>query len=123
MGPVTWHTHHADLTRSHVFLEDDGVAGLIDWGDAVAGDRHLELIQVYRDVLDCDADLFRAFLEGSAWPKGDDFPRRTLAYAIRRQALGLAQHLGMDVFEPVAEKLALEDVPTLDALAERLFDV
>jgi hypothetical protein len=53
----------------------------------------------------------------------DDFPRRALAQALRRQAFGLVQHLGMDVFEPIAAAFPLDDIATLDELALALFDV
>ena len=80
-------------------------------------------LQVYRDLLDCDGELLRAFLEGSGWPMRESFARQALGLALRRQAVGLTQHLTMDVFEPIAARIPLRDVPTLDALAERLFSV
>lgn len=114
---------HGDLTRSHAFVEDGRLAGLIDWGDAAVTDRHYELIQAHRDVFDCDRALLRIFLDACDWPIAGDFARRALAFALVRQAVGLAQHRTMDVFEPVAARLPLEEIPTLDALAERLFGV
>jgi hygromycin-B 7''-O-kinase len=112
---------HLDLAGQHVFVDDGHVTGLIDWGDALVTDRHAELIQIYRDTLDCGPDLFRTFLEATDWPVGPDFPRLALGHALRRQGLMLAQHPSGDVFMQIAEKLPLEDIATLDELALELF--
>lgn len=114
---------HGDLTLSHVFVDDGCLAGIIDWGDAMMTDRHYELIQVYRDVFACDRTLFRDFLEASDWPVGGDFPRQALGLALHRQAIGCVQHHSMDVFEPIAALLPLQDIATLDELAAELFAV
>lgn len=112
---------HLDLTATHVFREGDALTGLIDWGDAIPGDRHLELIQVFRDLAGCQQEAFAAFLDGYGWPRQDDFPHRALAAGLRRQAIGRAQHLSIDCFEPIAARYPLERIPTLEALAETLF--
>lgn len=112
---------HGDLTASHVFLLEGRFAGIIDWGDALAADRHMELIQPYRDLFACDKALFHAFLEASDWPVGPDFDRKTLGLALIRQAVGAAQHHTMDVFEPIAERYRLAEIATLDELAVELF--
>jgi hygromycin-B 7''-O-kinase len=114
---------HADLCANHVFVEHGRFAGIIDWADAMVSDRHLELIQVYRDMLGCDKALFRAFLQASGWPLGKDFARQALGLALHRQAVGLAQHHTMDVFEPIAALLPLQDIATLDELASELFAI
>jgi hygromycin-B 7''-O-kinase len=41
--------------------------------------------------------------------------------ALHRQAVGLAQHDTIDVFMPIAAKLPLREIPTLDDLATALF--
>lgn len=112
---------HSDLAGNHVFVEDGCLVGIIDWGDAIATDRHYEIIQPFRDMFDCDRALLRAFLEACEWPVGADFPRQALGHALRRQAIGLEQHLSMDVFEPIAAAYPLNDIATLDELAELLF--
>lgn len=112
---------HGDVTASHVFVEDGRLSGIIDWGDAMATDRHYEIIQVYRDMLDCDAALLRSFLDAADWPVRADFPQRTLGLALYRQAIGRAQHHSMDVFEPIAARFPLNDIATLDELATTLF--
>lgn len=123
LGPPDPLFVHADLCGMHAFVENGRLSGIIDWGDAIVADRHLELIQIYRDTLDCDKALFRVFLEACDWPVDEDFPRKALGHALHRQAVGLAQHHGMDVFEPIAARFPLRDIATLDDLAIELFAV
>jgi hypothetical protein len=114
---------HGDLVAAHAFVESGRLTGIIDWGDAIVADRHYELIQLYRDMFACDKALLRVFLEACDWPVGKDFPRQALGLALYRQAVGLAQHHTMDVFEPIAALLPLQDMGTLDDLATELFAV
>jgi hygromycin-B 7''-O-kinase len=53
-----------------VYVVDGRYRGIIDWGDMTVTDRHLELIQVYRDLFHCDKALFLVFLEAAEWPVG-----------------------------------------------------
>ncbi|MHC4938663.1 MAG: aminoglycoside phosphotransferase family protein [Planctomycetota bacterium] len=112
---------HGDLCGMHAFVEEGRLSGIIDWGDATSADRHYEIIQIFRDTFECDDELLRVFLDASDWPVTADFPRRALGQALLRQATGLEQHLGMDVFEPIAQKHPLDEIATLDELAETLF--
>ena len=112
---------HGDLCDQHVFVDNGRLSSIIDWGDAMVTDRHYELIQVYRSMFDCDKEQFQIFLDTSNWSIRKDFPRQVLCQALRRQAIGLAQHNGMDVFEPIAKMLPLHDIETLDQLATELF--
>lgn len=112
---------HGDLVSQHLFVAHGRLSAIIDWGDALLTDPHYELIQPHRGPFECDPALLRAFLEGSGWEPDPDFARRALAQALHRQALGLVQHRGMDVFEPVAARLPLGGLPDLDALAGALF--
>lgn len=115
---------NADIVANHVYIAGGRLSGIIDWGDALIADRHIELIQIYRDLFNCDRRLFRTFLEASEWPVSDHFPRKVLGYALYRQVLMKAQHQGGgDVFEPIAEQYPLDDFATLDELANTLFDV
>jgi hygromycin-B 7''-O-kinase len=114
---------HGDLVANHAFVVNGRLTGIIDWGDAMVTDRHYELIQLFRDMFDCDKALLRVFLEASDWPIGKDFPRQALSLALHRQAVGLAQHHTIDVFEPIAALLPLQDIGTLDDLATELFAV
>lgn len=52
-----------------------------------------------------------------------DFTHKALAYSLYRQATGFALHHTMDVFEPIAAALPLDDIATLDELAEALFSI
>ncbi len=121
LGPFDRVFTHGDITANHVFVAERRLAGIIDWGDALAADRHSELIQPYRDLFGCDKALLQTFLEASDWPVGRDFDRKTLGLALIRQAIGATQHRSMDVFEPIAERFPLQDIATLDELARELF--
>jgi hygromycin-B 7''-O-kinase len=114
---------HGDLVAAHVFVEDGRLTGIIDWGDAMVTDRHYEIIQLYRHTFGCDKALLRMFLDACDWPVGKDFPRKAMGLALHRQAVGLAQHHTMDVFEPIAALFLLQDIGTLDDLATELFAV
>jgi aminoglycoside phosphotransferase len=121
LGPLDPVFVHGDLCATHVFVGNGRITGIIDWGDAIVADRHYELIQIHRDTFGCDPDLLRVFLEAAHWPVGEHVARQALGHALYRQATGLTQHLAMDVFEPVAKALPLEDIATLDELATALF--
>ena len=124
LGPPDPVFINADIVANHVYIEQGRIVGIIDWGDALIADRHIELMQIYRDLFACDRNLFRVFLEASNWPITEDFPRKALAYGLHRQALMKAQHQGGgDVFEPIAERFPLDEIATLDELAGILFDV
>ncbi|MDX6593222.1 MAG: hygromycin-B 7-O-kinase [Gaiellales bacterium] len=123
LGPFDRVFVHGDLVANHAFVENGRLTGIIDWGDAMVTDRHYELIQLYRDMFDCDKALLQVFLDAYDWPDGGDFPRQALGHALRRQAVGLVQHHTIDVFEPIAALLPLDDIATLDDLATELFDV
>jgi len=114
---------HGDLMFRHVFVEDGRLSGIIDWGDALVADRHYELAQIQLNLFDGDKTLLRTFLDHSDWPVERDFARRALTQALRRQAIGLAQHRTMDVFHKLPRLLPLEEIETLDALADALFGV
>ena len=114
---------HGDLMFRHIFVDDGRLAGIIDWGDALAADRHYELAQVQLNLFDGDRGLLRTFLDHSDWPVEPDFARRALTQAFVRQAVGLAQHRTMDVFHKLPRLLPLEDIATLDELAAAVFGV
>lgn len=114
---------HGDLAGMHVFVEDCQLSGIIDWGDAMVTDRHYELIQIHRDMFNCDKDLLRDFLDASGWPVDKDFPQKAMGHALYRQAIMLTQHQSGDVFEPVAALFPLDEITTLDELATELFGV
>jgi len=114
---------HGDLVATHVFVDDGRLAGIIDWGDAMAADRHYEIIQVHRDLFDCNKTLLRVFLDASGWPVDETFAVRALGHGLLRQAIGIVQHGSMDVFKPIAARFALDDFATLEHLAVAVFSV
>ncbi|NQW19064.1 MAG: phosphotransferase [Chloroflexi bacterium] len=123
LGPFDNVFTHGDIVQAHVFVKNGRLTGIIDWGDAMVADRHYEVIQIYRDMFGCDKALLKVFLEASNWPVDDDFSRKALSLALHRQAVGLAQHHTMDVFEPIAAMFPLQDIGTLDELASELFAI
>ena len=113
---------HGDLTARHVFVESGRLAGIIDWGDAMLMDRHYEVAKLHLDLFDGDKDLLRTFLHGANWPVGPDFAQRSLAFALHRQAIGLVQHPdAMDVFHKLPAMASIDEIDSLDELAEALF--
>jgi aminoglycoside phosphotransferase (APT) family kinase protein len=105
---------HADLTADHAFVEGGRLAEIIDWGDAMVTDPHLELAALHLDMFRCDKAVLRAFLDAYGWPVGEDFPRHALCLALLHP---------FDVFDPVAHLLPLQDIRTLDELATEIFAV
>lgn len=112
---------HGDLMERHVFVANGAFAGIIDWGDAMAADRHYELAKLHLGLFDGDRKLLAAFLEAGGWPVDDTFAQRALAEAIRRQAVGLVQHPTMDVFHRLPAILGGREVTSLEELAAVLF--
>jgi len=123
LGPLDRVFVHGDLVANHAYVVNGRLAGIIDWGDSMATDRHYELGKLYFDTFRCDKALLRVFLDASDWPAGEDFPRKTLGLALHRQAVGLTQHHSFDVFHTLPTVLPLQDIGTLDELATELFAV
>ncbi len=123
LGPFDCVFVHGDLFSRHVFVHDGRLTGIIDWGDAIVTDRHYELAKLHLDTFDCDKELLQAFLASSDWPIGNDFPRQALGLALHRQAMGNIQHLGNDTFFKLPDLLPLQDIATLDELANELFAI
>lgn len=114
---------HSDLFVRHPFVQNGHLTGIIDWGDAMAADPHVELGKIHLDIFEGDKRLLRTFLDAYEWSIDDDFPRRCLAMALRRHAQILGQHGDGDVFYRVPELLAGRAVVSLDDLAFRLFGI
>ena len=123
LGPFDNVFVHGDLMHRHVFVEDDRLAGIIDWGDALATDRHYELAKLHLDLFSCDKALLKAFLKASNWPVDPDFARKAMGLSLHRQAHGLAQHRTMDVFFKLPVLFPLKSIATLDELATILFAI
>ena len=113
---------HGDIVAMHVLVEDGTLAGILDWGDAAVTDPHYELVQLFFSTFRCDKALLGTFLEAADWEPGPDFANRVLACALRRQAVGLTQHLSMDVFHALPEALPEGGASSFDALASSLFE-
>lgn len=113
---------HSDIFVRHPFIDRGGLSGIIDWGDAMAADPHVELGKLHLDVFEGDKRLLRSLLDAYDWPVDDQFPRRALAMALRRHTQIHGQHgEGGDMFYRLPELLEGRRVETLDELAEVLF--
>ncbi len=115
---------HSDIFTRHPYVEHGRLTGIIDWGDAMAADPHVELGKLHLDVFAGDKRLLRVFLHAYGWPADTGFSRKALAMALRRHTQILGQHgEGGDMFYRVPELIAGAKVETLDELAEALFGV
>lgn len=113
---------NGDMVDTHVFIENGHLTGIIDWGDATVTDRHYELGKLL-DTFDWDKRFLKIVLETSNWPIKKKFSKQSLGLALYRQAVGLTQHNSFDVFYKLPNLLPLEDIATLDDLADILFGV
>ena len=103
---------HADITADHVFVDRAGLAGLIDWGDAIIADPYYELVAVYFDAFRGRRPLLAGFLRGYGWDRADDFGRRALQGVLEFQ---------FDAISRISEMVDLTEVKDLGRLADRLF--
>jgi aminoglycoside phosphotransferase (APT) family kinase protein len=103
---------HADITADHVFVDQAGLAGLIDWGDAITADPYYELVAVYFDAFGGRRQLLAEFLRGYGWDRADDFGRRALQGVLEFQ---------FDAISRISEMVDLTKVKDLAQLADRLF--
>ena len=114
---------HGDLVNTHVFIEDNHVSGIIDWGDATVTDRHYEIGKLYFDILAGKKELLRVFLESSNWPIRKNFATQALGLALYRQAVGLTQHHTFNIFHTLPGILEHSEISSLDELAYVLFKI
>lgn len=113
---------NGDLVPQHIFIDNNKLSGIIDWGDATVFDKHYELGKLM-DALDWDKDLLRMMLDGANWQITLNFPKQALSMALYRQAMGLVQHASFDVFYKLPHIYQLEEIKTLNELADILFGV
>ena len=113
---------NGNVVDMHVFIENGHLTGIIDWGDTTVFDRHYELGKLL-DTFDWDKRLLKTVLETSNWPIKKNFAKQSLGLALYRQAVGLTQHNSFDVFYKLPNLLPLEDIATLDELADILFGI
>ena len=102
---------HGDITADHVFVDDQGLTAVIDWGDALVADRAYELPAIYLDAFRGDRRLLATFIDAADWPR-DNLARRGLQGILEIQ---------FNAVNAIAERIDLAHVRTLDELAERLF--
>lgn len=114
---------HGDLTELHVFVENNRLSGIIDWGDAMMMDRHYEIAKLHLDLFECDKSLLRAFLRAYDWEITSDFAYKAMAFSLVRQGLMLEKHHSGDVFFKLPSQFPLHDIATLEQLATILFDI
>ncbi len=105
---------HADLTADHIYVADERLAGVIDWGDAMVTDPSYELGALTVDAFHGDRRLLRTFLDAYGWPVDDGFVRRTMSVALQHQ---------FDLFASVRDVARRPGVRTLDDLARHLWDL
>lgn len=103
---------HADLTADHVFVDDHGLAGIIDWADAITADPWYELVALRFDALAGDPKLFSILLDGYGWPPSDDFEIRALQGVLEFQ---------FNAITAIAETVDMAEIPTLTDLAYEVF--
>ena len=103
---------HADLHDHHVFVEDDRLVGIVDWGDAIVADPYYELAALHLLTFNADRRLLAAFLDGYGWPSDPAFARRAMSMALIYQ---------FDVLHRVARATDLAAIPTLEDLADHIW--
>jgi hygromycin-B 7''-O-kinase len=110
---------HADLTQEHFLgrLKDGHftMLAVIDFGDAILGNIYYELAALHLDLFRCDKRLLSAFLRAYGMPPDKDFVRKAMVTSLLHQ---------FDVYVPLfAWKPELQEVHTLDELAERIWNI
>ena len=113
---------NGDMVKPHIFIQDQNLSGLIDWGDACVTDRHYELGKLC-NTFDWDKRLLKTCLEAAHWPFTKHFAKQALGLSLIRQAVGLTQHHTFDVFYQLPQLVSLHDISTLDELADILFEI
>jgi hygromycin-B 7''-O-kinase len=110
---------HADLTRDHIL----GLAsangwrpnGIIDFGDAMAGDIYYELIALHLDLFNCDKHLLKEFLKSYGFIPPVDFPRRAVNMTLLHNFDVLGYILGLHP--------ELQKIRSIEELASILWDI
>ena len=82
---------HADFNEDHVLVAETGgawsVAGIIDFGDATAGDPGYEIMPVWLGLTNRSPALFRAFMRGyrPGWKPTPAWRNRAAAFILMHQ--------------------------------------
>ena len=109
---------HGDLHADHVFVALDGerprLAGIIDWGDALACDPHYELPALHCGTFTGEQRLLRAFLDGYGWEGAgtEEFVHRAMTMVLLFE---------FDVLDDVRPLIAQHAPRTLEELARALW--
>jgi Ser/Thr protein kinase RdoA (MazF antagonist) len=115
------HLVHGDLNEDHVLGVFEGEhwrpTGIIDFGDARAGDRLYDLVALHVGLFHCDKRLLRIFLAG--YGTGGEWLARFVARAMSLTLLHEFTVLGQ-VF---AEYPAAREVASMADLAALLWDL
>jgi aminoglycoside phosphotransferase len=111
---------HCDLNADHVLgvFEEERwrPVGVIDFGDAMVGDRMYELAALHLGLFRCDKRLLRAFLDDYGFDAGlrRDFARRAMSLTLLHQ---------FDVLSDVVSRFpGAADIDDLASLAALMWD-
>lgn len=108
---------HGDLHDHHVFATLNGgfqVTGVIDFTDALVGDRYYEIGPLFVHTFRADRSMLAGWLVDAELPSAGTlgFPTRALAHTILHE------------FDPLARlRDEIQQFATLDELAEELFGI
>ena len=114
------HVLHGDLHADHIFGSREGDqwrgTGIIDFGDALTGDRAYDLVALHPGTIGGDRRWLRPFLAAYGFDSAlrRDFARRQLAMTLLHE---------FNVLDRVMTDPELRAAETLDELAERLWGV
>ena len=118
---TTPHLLHCDLNADHVlgFLHQKRwhTTGIIDFGDAIVGDWHYDLIALHMVLFHADKHLLRVFLDSydTEHLLRTNFVHIAMSYQLMRRFDSLAHFF--------QKKPELRKVKSLDELAEILWGV
>jgi hypothetical protein len=110
---------HADITRDHILGRLEAgrwtTLGLIDFGDARAGNIFYDLAALHLDLFRYDKRLLRAYLEAYELPDDPQFPHLAMSAALLHQ---------FNVFESLLDALPhARYVASLGDLATMIWDI
>jgi hygromycin-B 7''-O-kinase len=118
-GQPAPHLIHSDLTRDHILgiVTSKGWQpnGIIDFGDAMAGDLYYELVVLHLDLFDCDKRLLKEFLDDYGFIPPADFPRRMMSMTLLHRFDVLAYVMGI--------RPELQRIRSLENLANKLWNI
>jgi aminoglycoside phosphotransferase (APT) family kinase protein len=106
---------HGDLHRGNVYARPGPVlAGVLDFNDVRLTDAHYDLVVVHLRTLDADRRLLKTLLDAYGWgPVAPGWRERMMALTIA--------HDFDELGDAVAARPDLAQMPSLDALAARLW--